>query len=181
MEDSDDDDDSDDDSLEEEDEGAELDDDDTPLFVTHTRRGRSNTKATPQPKKPKVDPVEEVATSALARNRGRRGAAAKEEPPLQAVSVNFWSDPQGVAPAVSELAREFPFHAEGGDTPQTVVFSDGVCVTYTAAIAAKHATQEKKRSTAKHGHAAASSEDADLSMLNEHILNAFAQVRRENA
>jgi hypothetical protein len=165
-----------------------FDEDDRPLFATQPRHSsrKTRTKATPTPpKRLRAEPAAAAAdeASAATRRRSKKDtavAARKEEPPLQAVSVNFWTDPHGVTPAVSQLAREFPFHGEGADTPQTVVFSDGVCVTYTAATAAKHASQ-KRRNTAKHGHAAASVEDADLSMLNEHILNAFAQVRRESA
>ncbi|KAG5470028.1 hypothetical protein LSCM4_02719 [Leishmania orientalis] len=121
---------------------------------------------------------ESAVTASVERRKGKRtGASAKE--PLQAVSVNFWTDPQHVTPAPGQLAREFPFKAEGSDTPQTVVFANGICVTYTASTAAKHAPPEKKRKTAKHGGTASSSEDADLSMLNEHILNAFAQVKKD--
>ncbi|CAJ1991592.1 hypothetical protein conserved [Leishmania donovani] len=134
-------------------------------------------------KKPKTeakDPAGESAVAASAsRRKEKRKADAAANKPLQAVSVNFWADPQYAAPAPEQLAREFPFKSEGSDTPQTVVFSNGICVTYTASTAAKHAPQEKKRKTAKHGGAAASSEDMDLSMLNEHILNAFAQVRKD--
>ncbi|KPI88974.1 hypothetical protein ABL78_1940 [Leptomonas seymouri] len=183
KEDYDDDDDIDSDTYEDEEEVEDNGDDDKPMFLPQERRVKAKAKPTsPPPKKSKAEPtlpIEEA--TAPTRRRGQRSAAQKEEAPLQAVSVNFWTDPQGVTPAVSQLAREFAFHAEGADTPQTVVFSDGVCVTYTAATAAKHAAQERKRSTAKPGYTAASTEDSDLSMLNEHILNAFAQVRRESA
>ncbi|TPP43574.1 hypothetical protein CGC21_19865 [Leishmania donovani] len=143
----------------------------------------AGTAAPAAAKKPKTeakDPAGESAVAASAsRRKEKRKADAAANKPLQAVSVNFWADPQYAAPAPEQLAREFPFKSEGSDTPQTVVFSNGICVTYTASTAAKHAPQEKKRKTAKHGGAAASSEDMDLSMLNEHILNAFAQVRKD--
>ncbi|KAK7199661.1 hypothetical protein NESM_000011500 [Novymonas esmeraldas] len=126
--------------------------------------------------------VGDSATAALSgRRRGRRKADGIAAEPLQAVSVNFWTDPQQAAPTPEQLTREFSFKAGRSEAPQTVVFSDGVCVTYTASTAAKYAPPEKKRKTAKHGGTATSSEDADLSMLNEHILNAFAQVKKDGA
>lgn len=143
----------------------------------------AGTTAPAAAKKPKAeakDPAGESAVAASAtRRKEKRKADAAANKPLQAVSVNFWADPQYTAPAPEQLAREFPFKSEGSDTPQTVVFSNGICVTYTASTAAKHAPPEKKRKTAKHSGAAASSEDMDLSMLNEHILNAFAQVKKD--
>ncbi|GET91389.1 hypothetical protein, conserved [Leishmania tarentolae] len=136
--------------------------------------------AAKRPKPEATDPAgESVATSSASPKKGNRKRDAAAKKPLQAVSVNFWTDPQHVAPAPDQLAREFPFESEGSDSPQTVVFSNGICVTYTASTAAKHAAPEKKRKSAKHGGAAASSEDIDLSMLNEHILNAFAQVKKD--
>ncbi|KPA84560.1 hypothetical protein ABB37_01095 [Leptomonas pyrrhocoris] len=179
----DDDTDDDDDSDEDEDELEDIHDDGKPTLPTQERRTSAKAKSSPPPlKTSKTEPsLATEEASAPRRKHRRRGAEPKEESPLQAVSVNFWTDPQGVVPAVGQLAKDFPFHAEGANTPQTVVFSDGVCVTYTAATAGKHAPPEKRRKAAKPGHTAASTEDADLSMLNEHILNAFAQVRKESA
>lgn len=156
----------------------------TSLFADHLPGRRAATARTPHVK----DEMGEASGTGgegteqpqlPPRRRGRRPAAPKEEPPLQAVNVNFWSDPIGVVPPVSQLARDFPFTTEAADTPQTVVFGDGVCVTYTAASAAKQVPAEKKRKVPKHSNTSASIEDSDLSMLNAHILNAFAQVRKE--
>ncbi|CAJ1033606.1 hypothetical protein, conserved [Leishmania shawi] len=120
---------------------------------------------------------ESAVTPSAARRKAKDDAAAKAS--LQAVSVNFWTEPQHAVPAPGQLAKEFPFKSGGSDTPHTVVFSNGICVTYTASTAAKHVPPEKKRKTAKQSGTASSSEDIDLSMLNEHILNAFAQVKKD--
>lgn len=176
------------DSSEEED---DEDDDDDDGDERRRRRRRVRTRATARSTAAATSPPKTLtavsaassSSTALSKRaakcvRTEKAGSKKKTEPLQSVSVNFWTDPTVAVQSASELAKEYPFRSDDASArgPQTVVLSNGACVTYSSATASKLMQSNTKKKSGGGG-GGASTEDFDLSALNEHILNAFAQVK----
>ncbi|KEG14755.1 hypothetical protein DQ04_00321240 [Trypanosoma grayi] len=76
-----------------------------------------------------------------------RKESLRVDPPqyrtLKVAGVNLWKDFDKRPENLMNLVDLFPFTSDDGDSVRTTVFSDGTCVTYNAATAAKYAGRKK--------------------------------------
>ncbi|CCW62726.1 unnamed protein product [Phytomonas sp. EM1] len=157
------------------------------LVVPSRKRGRprkvpfstpsAESEATASAKVPALPPREHHKS-----HESSRKTDDKPREPLQACSVNVWTDLTSEISSFTQLATQFPFSHNPSKSLRTVVFPDGTCATYSSTTAEDFLKSTDTRRHSNGANQSASSSgggapvDDDMRSLLEHIQLAKQQV-----